>query len=124
MNAPLTLPDDLPAEIVADTLHDYLYQLTLAVCRDKEYAYRAFAACFREVSERIFAEGGTEPGGETLLYGIKSDYNVQISWTMSRRLNFMKFNSVAFVFEIISKSSEPVTTFTATFELSHGHRIL
>jgi hypothetical protein len=116
----MSYPDDLPEEISAGNLHEYLYQLTLAVCRDKEYAYQAYASCFCEITSKVFSRGATVAAGETTLYGIKSDYDVHISWTISRRVNFMKYNCVEFVFDIRTKTGEKIKTLTALFELSHG----
>jgi hypothetical protein len=116
----MSYPDDLPEEISAGNLHEYLYQLTLAVCRDKEYVYQAYASCFCEISSKIFNQGATNASGETTLYGIKSDYDVHISWAISRRVNFIKFNCVEFLFDIQTKIGEKIRTFPASFELSHG----
>ena len=105
-------------------LHEWIYNITGSICYDREYVYLTFCKSFCNLTKSIFENGASMENGCITIYGIKSDFNAIISYTLSKRLNYLSLNQIDFKCEIINKYSNMVKeTRTACFELSQGEII-
>lgn len=105
-------------------LHEWLYDITLSICHDRDYAYKAYYEVFCMIMSDVFMKGALTEKGSATIYGIKSDYNANIDYSLKHRLNYIGLNEIHFKCDIFNKVTNGMEeTHEISFELSSGEAI-
>jgi hypothetical protein len=86
-------------------LHEWFYDLCSRVCYDREYLYLFFLTHFQTVTQRISQQGKCVATGTYTLPGRKSDLDVMLHWSLSRRLDWTAGNILTVHWQLLNRGN-------------------